>query len=284
MAAASQTRNLQMLSAALHAEPDWSAVLFQGCGFVPDVRSLQSWLDLAWEAGFDPEGRQQVGRVTGTRKWIGVTDAAALLRYFGIRARIVDFETKGTAHECDACGAFPIRGSRYTSSVLPDYDLCEACWRLNRSPGAAPFLEVAQAAPISEAILSWVWAYFTEEGGQSIRAPGQEGGPMVTFAGRPPLFLQHQGHSRTIAGVVRTQLADRERLDLLVLDPSSRTSHLQHALEAQNKWQDLTLVSGDSLNKSHQILYVCPGIANPEEREQLKVMQATAWFQCREVQ
>ena len=37
-------------------------------------------------------GRKQLGgRVQGTRKWVGTTEAAALLRSFGLRARIVDF-------------------------------------------------------------------------------------------------------------------------------------------------------------------------------------------------
>ena len=35
--------------------------------------------------------KQLGGRVQGTRKWVGTTEAAALLRSFGLRARIVDF-------------------------------------------------------------------------------------------------------------------------------------------------------------------------------------------------
>ena len=31
-------------------------------------------------------------KVQGTMKWVGTTEAAALLRQFGIRARIVDFK------------------------------------------------------------------------------------------------------------------------------------------------------------------------------------------------
>lgn len=33
-----------------------SKALFAGSGFVPDVRSLQAWLEAGWAAGYDPQG------------------------------------------------------------------------------------------------------------------------------------------------------------------------------------------------------------------------------------
>lgn len=66
--------------------------LFGGRGFIPDLPSLQAWLEVAWGAGFDPEGAAQLQyNVVGSRRWIGTTEVAAMLRYFGIRAQIVDF-------------------------------------------------------------------------------------------------------------------------------------------------------------------------------------------------
>lgn len=54
--------------------------------------ALQAWLEAAWQAGFDPGGAALLGpSVQCTRKWIGTTEAAAMLRYFGCRALIVDF-------------------------------------------------------------------------------------------------------------------------------------------------------------------------------------------------
>eukprot|EP00271_Cylindrocystis_brebissonii_P017407 TRINITY_DN4525_c1_g1_i2.p1 TRINITY_DN4525_c1_g1~~TRINITY_DN4525_c1_g1_i2.p1 ORF type:complete len:699 (-),score=217.84 TRINITY_DN4525_c1_g1_i2:1032-3128(-) len=90
-------RNIQMLVVGLLLSGDESArkVLFGGCGFVPTVSSLQRWLELAWRAGFDTSGAAQLSAsVAGTRKWIGATECAALLRFFGLRARIVDFKQK----------------------------------------------------------------------------------------------------------------------------------------------------------------------------------------------
>ena len=66
--------------------------LFQGCGFVPDVLSLQSWMELAWKAGFDTAGGDMLGNaMQGSHQWIGTTECAALLRCFGLRAQIIDF-------------------------------------------------------------------------------------------------------------------------------------------------------------------------------------------------
>ena len=38
-----------------------SETIFGGCGYVPDVTSLQAWLECAWAAGYDPMGAEQLG-------------------------------------------------------------------------------------------------------------------------------------------------------------------------------------------------------------------------------
>jgi hypothetical protein len=69
----------------LRRSPAFRQALFGGCGFVPDVPSLQAWLESAWRAGFDPQGAEQLGgQVQGGRKWIGTTEAAALFRWVGL--------------------------------------------------------------------------------------------------------------------------------------------------------------------------------------------------------
>ena len=66
--------------------------LFNGTGEIPSVHGLQSWIEKAWGDGFDPDGADQLGRtLLGTETWIGATECATLLRYFGIRAQVVDF-------------------------------------------------------------------------------------------------------------------------------------------------------------------------------------------------
>jgi len=87
-------RNIQMLSFHLMMQdPHMKDVLFGGAGFVPDILALQNWLEVAWAKGFDLAGADYFDwHIRGTRKWIGTTECAALLRSFGVRARIVDFQ------------------------------------------------------------------------------------------------------------------------------------------------------------------------------------------------
>ncbi|CAM6041865.1 unnamed protein product [Sphagnum compactum] len=87
-------RNIQMLSFHLMMQDlHMKDVLFGGAGFVPDILALQNWLEVAWAKGFDLAGADYFNwHIHGTRKWIGTTECAALLRLFGVRARIVDFQ------------------------------------------------------------------------------------------------------------------------------------------------------------------------------------------------
>ncbi|PNH08235.1 Zinc finger with UFM1-specific peptidase domain protein [Tetrabaena socialis] len=167
-------RNIQMLSSALLLRsPQLREALYGGAGFVPDIGSMQAWLEAAWAGGFDLLGADSLGgSIQGDRKWIGTTEAAALLRSFGVKAQIVDFEGHGSERgegqqaaagsivrgpdglathlgvECDLCGTCPIRGVRHRSASRPNFDLCAAC-RGNGGPevaAAAPYVEM-DAAP-----------------------------------------------------------------------------------------------------------------------------------------
>ncbi|KAJ2742936.1 hypothetical protein GGI20_004117 [Coemansia sp. BCRC 34301] len=60
------------------------------------------------------------------------------------------------------------------------------------------------------AMFSWAVEYFT-----SAPAPSEQPGGGVRFANRHPLYLQHQGHSRTVVGV---EMSD-DAICLLVFDP-----------------------------------------------------------------
>ena len=66
--------------------------LFQGCGYVPDILSLQAWLECAWQSGFDVAGGDMLGNsIQNSQQWIGTTECAALFRFFGLKAEIIDF-------------------------------------------------------------------------------------------------------------------------------------------------------------------------------------------------
>ena len=62
-------------------------------------------------------------------------------------------------------------------------------------------------------------------------------------ADKPPLYLQHEGHSRTIIGIEKMFRAAGEppSVALLILDPSTRTGPLDRALRGRKGWQVLIL-------------------------------------------
>lgn len=50
-------------------------------GVDPGIRRIQGWIEEAWAAGYDIEGRDQLkGKLLGTRKWIGATGPSGRLR------------------------------------------------------------------------------------------------------------------------------------------------------------------------------------------------------------
>jgi hypothetical protein len=194
-------RNLQVQVSHLLSTYPQSSPLCGGVGWVPDISSLQAWLECAWEEGFDPPGAEQLEHsVQGSRKWIGTTEVAVVLRYFGMNALIVDFTDKskytiggggkkGVAGqqngsnteevhlnvECDSCGTKPIVGPRYKSMVLPDYDLCAKCHQNQGGDGGpvAPFQRMMATAMRNtgggiydygngskQQLLRWIWNYF----------------------------------------------------------------------------------------------------------------------------
>ena len=65
-------------------------------GGAPTLACLERALEAAWRAGFDPAGAAHfASRCVGRRRWIGPTDGAALLRWMGIGACVVDFDGAG---------------------------------------------------------------------------------------------------------------------------------------------------------------------------------------------
>ncbi|KAH9321741.1 hypothetical protein KI387_016380, partial [Taxus chinensis] len=158
-------RNIQMLSSHILIQTYGAReMLYGGSGFIPDIASLQRWLEIAWQRGFDIMGADSFNfEIYGSKKWIGTTECAALLRSFGIRARILDFgceavknrnslanalketqgRARGTLHtnhtsgpldkflhfefQCDGCKAYPIKGSVFTTRERENFHLCSVC-------------------------------------------------------------------------------------------------------------------------------------------------------------
>lgn len=211
--------------------------------------------------------------------------------------------------QCDGCSTIPIIGARYKSQVFADYDLCDACHRNPPNPAAAPFQRMmptrmqlgvsqqrggggAKAAGQQqphEMLIDWVWRYFSQapepEGGGGGESDakrsrlGAEPHRAVRQTARPPLYFQHQGHSRTIIGIERRETEEGGTVakvhTLLVLDPGHSTQALAAALRSGANWQRMLKRGQHTLrNDQYQLLFVEPGFASEQERSQLKTVLA----------
>jgi zinc finger-containing ubiquitin peptidase 1 len=275
-------RNLQMLCCAM-MEISWlRSRLFEGRGEVPDIHGLQSWIEKAWSQGFDVEGAAQLGySLLGSNKWIGTTgnvaeavrstawslmytciECAALLRYFGIDARIVDFE-------CQMFG----------NSIVTMRERFQA-W-IERYFNEAGYF---QSDVISDSVIDLISPAASPQPMKlSSYAIGKKPGNKL------PLYFQHDGHSRTIVGYEVTRSAKRGKTSksssapsssefkLLVFDPASDGKSILANLKEENGYWKRQLKRGmHTLTKSaYQVMYIA-GTLSPTEREVSKAIVSVA--------
>lgn len=58
---------------------------------MPSISRLQRMVEAAWAQGFDVQGREQLGKLHNTRKWIGATEIVTVLSWLRIDCQLVDF-------------------------------------------------------------------------------------------------------------------------------------------------------------------------------------------------
>lgn len=103
---------------------------------------------------------------------------------------------------------------------------------------------------------------------------------------RFPLYLQHEGHSRSIVGVEwaanshNGQNQTRLIESLLVFDPLSDSSTLRkHLLKGNRTWHRMVKKKPAQTIKrycDYQIVYIAEGIMDWEERERSKLIEGTS--------
>ncbi|KAF7816587.1 zinc finger with UFM1-specific peptidase domain protein isoform X1 [Senna tora] len=284
-------RNIQMLSSHLMVQrSEAREVLFGGSGFVPDIPSLQRWLEIAWERGFDEAGSEQFDHVVyGSKKWVGTTECAALLRSFGLPARIVDFGPKESESlYLSVPGSSPgtqqmkinngsKRKALCTYGPMDRYlspDVCQANSgqdeKLSDTMDKPSTDDIANKNKGHQLLIDYVWNYFSNS--SSI----QFGHRRVLVTEKTPLYFQHDGHSRTIVGIqVKHQQTGSLQYNLLVFDPAHKTAALERSLREKVGWQKLIKRGIHTLKKpQYQLCYVDPGIVTEEEIENLKTVDS----------
>jgi hypothetical protein len=87
-------RNLQMLLSYIRAAraPGYEALPPS----TPVIPLMQDWIEEAWDYQEDGElNRASVGRIKGTRKWIGSAEASSMLQHLGIPCTMHGFGSEG---------------------------------------------------------------------------------------------------------------------------------------------------------------------------------------------
>ncbi|WWC91618.1 uncharacterized protein L201_006564 [Kwoniella dendrophila CBS 6074] len=159
----------------------------QSNGSDPGVRRVQGWIQEAWEAGHDPEGKRQLkGKILGTKKWIGPSDLYAMFTYKGIPCKLYDFPKPKD----------PKDGSRTAHIALQKW---VKAYFSEETP--------AKQGQPNESAFDILMRTSDEGAGR---------GEVVRISKKFPLILQHSGHSRTIIGYEENARGD---INLLLFDP-----------------------------------------------------------------
>ncbi|XP_047414130.1 zinc finger-containing ubiquitin peptidase 1 isoform X1 [Sciurus carolinensis] len=105
-------------------------------------------------------------------------------------------------------------------------------------------------------LFEWILNYYSSE---------REGNPKVVCTSKPPIYLQHQGHSRTIVGIEERK---NRTLCLLIFDPGCPSREMQKLLKQDieaSSLKQLRKFVGNLKHKQYQIVAV-EGALSSEEK------------------
>uniref|UniRef100_A0A4W2FGZ3 Zinc finger-containing ubiquitin peptidase 1 n=1 Tax=Bos indicus x Bos taurus TaxID=30522 RepID=A0A4W2FGZ3_BOBOX len=105
-------------------------------------------------------------------------------------------------------------------------------------------------------LFEWILSYYASE---------REGSPKVVCTSKPPIYLQHQGHSRTVVGIEEKK---NRTLCLLVFDPGCPSREMQKLLKQDmevSSLKQLRKFVGNLKHKQYQIVAV-EGVLSSEEK------------------
>ncbi|XP_075780150.1 zinc finger-containing ubiquitin peptidase 1 isoform X2 [Pelodiscus sinensis] len=107
-------------------------------------------------------------------------------------------------------------------------------------------------------LFEWVLSYYSSN---------REGGTKVVCTPKPPIYIQHQGHSRTIVGIEERK---NRTLCLLIFDPGCPSQEVQKLLKQSSDDTSPKLFRkfvGSLKNKQYQIVAI-DGVLSPDEKVQ----------------
>eukprot|EP01119_Soliformovum_irregulare_P016893 TRINITY_DN4954_c2_g1_i2.p1 TRINITY_DN4954_c2_g1~~TRINITY_DN4954_c2_g1_i2.p1 ORF type:complete len:471 (+),score=115.89 TRINITY_DN4954_c2_g1_i2:191-1414(+) len=231
-------RNIQMLTSYLLTISPYKKAIFGGNGYVPTVPKIQEFLENSWALGFDVQGAHQLGNsIANSKKMIGATECAILMRSFGLRAEVYDFYSSKKSPEEVARIQFKNEEMSKSSQKWKKF---ESIYKPNKK------------------LLEWVENYYLRKT------------PFSQKHFLPPLYLQHEGHSRTIVGAEKRG----DRINLWVFDPGHDLTKILQ--DPTGKGLFKLKKNLDQFTKDrYQIVVIQPGLMSPDEMEASKVITTT---------
>eukprot|EP01134_Creolimax_fragrantissima_P000300 CFRG0300T1 len=201
-------RNTQiLLSHIIQAHIPGNENLFHGSGTVKSVMGIQRGIEESWEAGFDKHGARQLGHsLVGTSIWVGPTEVVSMLRCAGISARIVAFRSSATVDR----------------NRIPDL-LFDFVWDYFKVGDTLHTVSESNLEERTTRQFSHIkWPASIERESSAFKSACKNAFDRLS-TGVPPLFLQHNGHSRTVVGCSKSTFSSGENSKKLILfDPSER--------------------------------------------------------------
>lgn len=128
-------------------------------------------------------------------------------------------------HRCSRCKKVNAVGVVYKACKRGEL-CCQACYLSLPKGQRSLYKHVLDPLPGGQGtnphnhLIDWVWKYFSDKS-----CPFSDS-TRVVCTGKPPLYFQHEGHSRTIVGIEKTP----KGFSLLVLDPGISGDKLEGSL------------------------------------------------------
>nr|XP_029535237.1 zinc finger-containing ubiquitin peptidase 1-like isoform X3 [Oncorhynchus nerka] len=153
-----------------------------------------------------------------------------------------------------------LQGTRAWIGATEIYALCTS---LRVSARVLDFHQPTGPGDTHPRLFDWVKQYFSQTGASGARLP-----PRVVQTTQPPLYLQHQGHSRSIVGVEQKKNGS---LCLLLLDPGCSPGDVRKLLSQDGSTvgtavRRLRKFSGNLKHRQYQVVVV-DGVLSPEEKQ-----------------
>ncbi len=222
-------RNTQMLFSSIREDLTLREVVFNnGNTRIPSITKIQSLIESAWSKGFDLEGKDQLGgTLTGSAKWIGATDVCAM--FSSLRIKLFYFNL---------------------------HKVFLLFYRIRIFVNRCELVDIkpAEGVLIGPVLFKFVREYFEEETNKCREHVH-------------PIYLQHNGHSRTIVGIEYGSKCQ----NLLLFDPSTRKSKCDEFKASNSRPMQIfrRSISGFNKNEAYQ-LAIIQGVISDDEQYEVK--------------